>query len=1326
MKSNLWSGAGNWTYSGIPGNTPSQDVVFSDSATTKAVALTNANTSMRQMFAFGIGDYSISASGIIAESVFRAGVVRLESAPPLWKGPVSCLNKNNRAGTGSRAPVAETFFRNSSLITLPMIRPSLTKDRYPGRTSYASRFWRSITSAAVALAGLISSAEAQQNTYGEIPMDAGGWVSGFAQHSSGRLYGYGDIFGLYRSDDFGATWTFLQNKMTDASTFVSGVAVSPTNADRVAFTAGKDVWTSTNAGADWTKRLSDRQGGLERGSKPLAYHPTVQDELWLTSAREGQTGTLWRSTNNGASWNSVGGTPFVNERAKTIHIFPTAPNEIWVGTSAIEGKSTTGGLWCSADSGANWRKVWNNNGNETVYYGAPGVSSIARNASRVSLFSTNTGVWQVTATDWNNTQTYSVRQSTFANQNIPNVTALADGTFWTAEMGDQDWAPKISPDGVTWTNQPAVMTAAYVPEWSSAEFLSKPGTRVYGRDMLVQDVNNPARWLLTGGSSAQLSEDSGKTWRLQPGGMAGIPTYRVNFDRTNPGRAYVSSSDRGVFVVDDGGFSGRTAKCSNSTFHELHTFHETMASANGNIIVGAGVNQGINRTVIVRSEDGGTTWNRVTTAGLPDNSEGVTKAVMSLNDPNDFLVLLGSGKSPNNPGLYRTQDGGANFSPVGVGSISFDGVDTGMRYHPENAFLERDGVNANIRYLALRGYPGNSAPRGVWRSLDGGTTWERRAEDVMGNGWEGLVGFSVDPTIEGRLWAIGGSLRRSDNGGANWVTVGDFTNGTSGAYVNAYGGRVALIGKRPGDTYKKVYYSEDDGANWREMTDADHRMSWASNVTVDPWRPGQLWVGGSRSIQIINPPVRVATPTFSLAGGTYTSAQSVTISTTTTGATIRYTTNGTDPTSSSTVASGAITISATTTLKARAFRLGHPDSAVATATYTIGSTTLRDPENPANTVAGVNYDFHQFTTGLNNTDGLTSVNKVSSGTWTGLLSAVPGQDADSDDTNYGLVYTGYINVPTDGTYTFYTNSDDGNKLQIGSTTVASDEAPHGPRWNENSVAIGLKAGKHAFTLKYYENAGGDSLNVEYSGPGIARTGLPASALYRVGSTPTVATPTFNPAAGTYTSAQSVTISTATSGATIRYTTDGSNPTSSSPVANGAIIVSATTTLKAKAFLSGANDSAVATGTYTLQTGLQSFRITHSLAADGSQDLLAPARDDVENILKFAFNMIGNGTGQASNLTTPNSQTLAINGAAGLPLVGRDANGRLTVTYIRRKASSNPGISYAVEYSNSLSAWTTNASATESTTSIDSTFERVTVTDSASPVKRFARVKVVAL
>ena len=84
-----------------------------------------------------------------------------------------------------------------------------------------------------------------------------------------------------------------------------------------------------------------------------------------------------------------------------------------------------------------------------------------------------------------------------------------------------------------------------------------------------------------------------------------------------------------------------------------------------------------------------------------------------------------------------------------------------------------------------------------------------------------------------------------------------------------------------------------------------------------------------------------------------------------------------------------------------------------------------------------------------------------------------------------------------------------------------------------------------------------------------------------GSTPTCVTPTFSPAAGTYSSAQNVTISTTTEDATIYYTTNGVDPTTSSSVYNAPITVSETTTIKAIASAKGYNNSSIATAAYTI-------------------------------------------------------------------------------------------------------------------------------------------------
>jgi hypothetical protein len=82
-----------------------------------------------------------------------------------------------------------------------------------------------------------------------------------------------------------------------------------------------------------------------------------------------------------------------------------------------------------------------------------------------------------------------------------------------------------------------------------------------------------------------------------------------------------------------------------------------------------------------------------------------------------------------------------------------------------------------------------------------------------------------------------------------------------------------------------------------------------------------------------------------------------------------------------------------------------------------------------------------------------------------------------------------------------------------------------------------------------------------------------------------ATPTFTPAAGTYTSVQTVTIADSTPGATIYYTTDGTTPTPTSTKYTGAITVSQTETVNAIAVVSGLSNSSVGSAVYTLNLPL---------------------------------------------------------------------------------------------------------------------------------------------
>src|SRR5712691_11729720 len=224
----------------------------------------------------------------------------------------------------------------------------------------------------------------------------------------------------------------------------------------------------------------------------------------------------------------------------------------------------------------------------------------------------------------------------------------------------------------------------------------------------------------------------------------------------------------------------------------------------------------------------------------------------------------------------------------------------------------------------------------------------------------------------------------------------------------------------------------------------------------------------------------VATPTFSPAGGTYTGSVTVTISDATIGATIHYTTDGSTPTTSSPVYSGALTFTQTTTLNAMAAASGMTDSAVASATYTIQQ--QQQVATPTFSPGG--------------------------GTYTGSVTVT-------------------ISDATSGATIHYTTD--------GSTPTTS-----------SAVYSGALTFTQTTTLKAMAAASG-----------MTNSGV-ASATYTIQQR--VATPTFSPGGGTYAGSVTVSISDATSGATIYYTTNGSTPTTSSAVYSSALTFTQTTTL----------------------------------------------------------------------------------------------------------------------------------------------------------------------
>jgi chitinase len=414
---------------------------------------------------------------------------------------------------------------------------------------------------------------------------------------------------------------------------------------------------------------------------------------------------------------------------------------------------------------------------------------------------------------------------------------------------------------------------------------------------------------------------------------------------------------------------------------------------------------------------------------------------------------------------------------------------------------------------------------GIMYTYEDETSAAARCDYVIDNGFGGVIGWEIscDTSDFALTNTISGKLGIN---GAETVTTPVFSP-EGGTYSSAQ--NVTISCATAGAAVRYTTDGSEPTSSSNEYTGAI-KVSSSTTIKAKAFKSGMNdSATASAAYTINNGTSQVATPTFSPAGGTYKSAQKVTISCTTAGTTIRYTTDGSEPNSTSTMYNGQINISSDTIIKAKAFKAGMNDSATASAAFTILSGDEGvDIGNPTGAPAA----------GLishNNWDG-DGVYDITMEIWWGnnatswtiyendkivLSEAFQGNSPNAQTLVYGV--SGRAN----GTYTYRIDL----KNKFGTTTT-------------NTITVNVNNG---------------------------------------GSIQTVAAPVVSPAGGTYATEQNVTASCATEGATIRYTTDGTEPTENSTIWSGVLTISHSTTIKLKAFKTGMNNSTVAAATYTISS-----------------------------------------------------------------------------------------------------------------------------------------------
>ena len=450
---------------------------------------------------------------------------------------------------------------------------------------------------------------------------------------------------------------------------------------------------------------------------------------------------------------------------------------------------------------------------------------------------------------------------------------------------------------------------------------------------------------------------------------------------------------------------------------------------------------------------------------------------------NTVAVLLGTGNGTF--GAPQAFTAGNAVSYVAVGDFNRDGRSdlAASNYNDGNVSILLGNGDGTFR--AAGTVPTGAAP---WFILVDDMNNDQVPDLIVTGHWSDIVSVvhgNGDGTFQPHVWYLTG------RGPTGMVLADVNSDGRRDVIVTNYFSTTISIFLRNADG--TLQPADDFGVDLAPMAvgAADFNGDGQQDLAVGNYFSSSVSVLINRTFA-----PRAIAPAFAPAAGTYPGSVTVALTTATTGATIRYTTDGSAPNASSTVYTAPFLVTRTTTVRAMASASGMTDSEIASATYTIQAIA------PSFSVAPGTYNQPQSVA---------------------------------------------LSTPTSGAAIYYTT--DGGTPSTASTLYT------GP------IAV-----TRSMTIRAIAVAGG-----------MADSAV-ASATYTLQA----ATPTFNPPGGTYLLPQFVSISSASPGVTIYYTTDGSAPTTASTPYTGSFLVGVgTTTVRAIAVAPGWSQSAVASATYAI-------------------------------------------------------------------------------------------------------------------------------------------------
>ena len=250
-----------------------------------------------------------------------------------------------------------------------------------------------------------------------------------------------------------------------------------------------------------------------------------------------------------------------------------------------------------------------------------------------------------------------------------------------------------------------------------------------------------------------------------------------------------------------------------------------------------------------------------------------------------------------------------------------------------------------------------------------------------------------------------------------------------------------------------------------------------ANVVLDLSGTGRTDYATVLVMKIAGTPMVYDAPQIETDAAIFTDSIAVRFSTDIPEALIRYTVDGSEPDMNSPVSSGELLLHPKSNITIRAVCYDK-EKALSGSSERILRKVIPQPAMKVMTKKpGLNYAYYEGIWDiLPDFTGLSPKMK-------GITTAVDVNEKERDE-DYGLVFSGYINIPVTGVYAFYLESDDGSDLYLDGKLEVDNDRQHA--MIEKYKEVALVKGLHSIRINFFQHGGGDGLKLSWQGPDIKK------------------------------------------------------------------------------------------------------------------------------------------------------------------------------------------------------------------------------------------------